>query len=380
MKTKLVAVCAAVAVGLCASNAAAINVVKSEEEHRSLDVAVLLQPQVQVTKDGAPDGSSASTDLFLRRTRILLFGEVLKGLTFFVDTDQPNWGKGGNWSTNMIVQDAFASYEIARELTVDAGMMLVPFNHHTAEGAASLHAIDYHASLIHFPAGDGPAFRDGGLQLRGLAFGDHLAYRVGMFEGVRGPAVATNPAPAPGSPAAAPLNADGEPRFAASLRSNILGVEERFFYQGIYFAKAPLLSVGVGLDYQRHATRIPTGISGHTGLSADAFLELPFTDDDELLAKVAVVRWGEGVGAVTTGTGTFGELGFRHQWLEPLVGLDYFHADTSLDDYYGFKGGVNFWLKRHTANVKTEFAYVVDDRLTAHKRDLLGTVQGQVFF
>jgi hypothetical protein len=380
MKTKLVAAQAAIAVVLCASNAAAINVVKDEEEHRSLDVGLLLQPQVQVTKDGAPDGSSASTDMFLRRARILIYGEAFKGLTFFVDTDQPNWGKNANWSTSTIIQDAFASYEIVRELNIDAGMMLVPFNHHTAEGAASLHALDYHANMIHYPTGVGPAFRDGGLQLRGYALGDHLAYRLGMFEGVRGPGVATNPAPAPGSPASVPVNPDGEPRFAASIRSNILGVEDKFFYKGIYFAKEPMLSIGVGVDYQRQATRTPAGTSGHTGLTADIFFEYPFSDDDEILAKCAAVHWGEGANVVTTGIGTFGEVGFRHEWLEPLVGLDYFKAEGGLQDYYGFKGGLNFWLKKHTANVKTEFTYSVDDRPTGHKRDLFGTVQGQLFF
>ena len=108
-KTMLVAPYLAVAVMLCASNASAINLLKDEEEHRSLDVGLLLQGQVQVTKDGAPDASSASTDFFLRRARIILSGEVLKGLTFFVDTDQPNWGKNGKWDGAFIVQDAFAS-------------------------------------------------------------------------------------------------------------------------------------------------------------------------------------------------------------------------------------------------------------------------------
>jgi len=379
MKTKLVAAHAALAVILCASNAAAINVLKDEEQHRSLDVGVLLQPQVQITKDGAPDATSASTDLFLRRARIMVFGEVLQGLTFFVDTDQPNWGKNGKWDGALVVQDAFGSYELVRQLTVDAGFMLVPFTHNTLEGAASLHALDYHAALIHYPTGVGPAFRDAGVQLRGLAFGDHLHYRLGVYEGVRGPAVATAPAPAPGSPESLPLNPDGEPRFAGMLRANILGVEDKFFMRGIYFAEAPMLSLGVGFDYQRHVTRIPTGIGSHAALSGDVYFECPFSTKDELLAKAAIVHYAEGSGSIATGTGAFGEVGFRHDWLEPLVGLDYFHANRGLEDYYAFKGGLNFWLKQLAANIKTEVAYTVDDRVI-HRRDLVGTLQGQIFF
>jgi hypothetical protein len=137
--------------------------------------------------------------MFLRRGRLIVSGEVMKGLTFFVDTDQPNWGKGGNWSGALIVQDAFGSYEVARELTVDAGFMLVPFTHNSVEGAGSLHALDYHLAMLHYPPGVGPALRDGGVQVRGLAFSDRLHYRVGIFEGVRGPGVAASPAPAPGA-------------------------------------------------------------------------------------------------------------------------------------------------------------------------------------
>jgi len=380
MKTKIVAAHAALALLLCASNAAAMNVWKDEEEHRSLDVGLLAQAQMQVTKDGAPDASSASTDFFLRRARIIVSGEVLKGLTFFVDTDQPNFGKNGKWDGAFIVQDAFASYEVFRELNVDAGMMLIPFTHNGLEGAASLHALDYHTTLIHYPPGVGPAFRDAGVQVRGLAFSDRLYYRAGMFEGVRGPGVATTPAPAPGSAAAMALNPDGEPRFAAMLRLNILGVEDKFFMKGIYFAESPMLSIGVGYDYQRHATRIPTGISNHAGISTDVFFEYPITEDDEILAKAALVHYSEGTSSLATGTGTFGEVGFRHAWFEPLVGFDYFSTQRSLEDYYAFKGGFNFWLKKHTANLKSELAYTVDDRPTTHKRDLIGTLQGQIFF
>lgn len=379
MKTRLAAVSTAFGILLCASTASAINVAKDEEKHRSLDVGLLLQPQMQITKDGAPDASSTSTDFFLRRARLIVSGEVMQGLTFFFDTDQPNWGKNGAWNGAFIVQDAFASYEVRRELTFDAGFMLVPFTHHTLEGAASLHAIDYHAAMIHFPAGVGPAFRDGGVQARGLLFDDRVHYRLAVFEGVRGPGIAT-PAPPAGSPGAMPLNAAGEPRFAAQVRFNILGVEDKFFLKGIYFADKPMLSVGAGYDYQRHSTRIPLGISNHSAVSADAFFEYPLSQDQEILAKAAFVHYEEGTNSIATGNGGFGEAGFRYKWLEPLVGGDAFHALGGLQDYYAVRGGVNFWLSKHAANIKAEVAYTIDDRPTAVKRDLVGTLQGQIFF
>lgn len=100
--------------------------------------------------------------------------------------------------------------------------MLIPFTHNGLEGAGSLHAVDYHTALIHYPPGVGPAFRDAGVQVRGHAFSDRLYYRAGMFEGVRGPGVATTPAPAAGSPEAMALNppaSRASPRCSASTSS-----------------------------------------------------------------------------------------------------------------------------------------------------------------
>lgn len=375
MKLSLAAGATALASLFAASSAHAANVYEDKEKDISLNVGFLAQPQMQITQDGAPDAKSYSTDFFLRRARLYVFGAAAKNLTFFFDTDQPNWGKGGVWDQVFIVQDAFMSYEVRRELTIDAGFMLVPLSHHTLEGAASLHAIDYHSPSLHFPATMGKTLRDGGVQIRGLAFGDHLHYRLGVFEGARGPNL-----PAGAAPGTLPLNEDGEPRFAAQVRANILGVEDKFFMSGIYFADKPMLSIGAGYDYQRHSTRIVNGVSNHAALSGDVFFEYPFSADDEILAKVQVTHWAEGTGSVATGLGTFGEAGFRHKWIEPLVAVDYFHAEKGLSDYYAVRGGLNFWLRKHATNIKAEVAWIDDDRPSGAKRDVIGTVQGQIYF
>src|SRR5581483_6935493 len=103
------------------------------------------------------------------------------------------------------------------------------------------------------------------------------------------------------------------------------------------FADKPMLSIGVGYDYQRHATRIPLGISNHSAVAGDVFFEYPFNPDQEILAKAAVVHYEEGTGSVATGTGGFGEVGFRYTWIEPLVGADGFHAKNGLQDFYAVK-------------------------------------------
>src|SRR4051794_13732651 len=157
---------------LFAASVSAAPVVVNEEKGMALNVGVLVQPWFQTTVAaggagsgspgiGAPDGKSPSFDFFLRRVQLMAWGSVNRELSFFVDTDQPNWGKGADFTSSMFIQDAFLSYRFAPELTVDAGMMLVPLARHTLEGAVGLDAIDYHAELVRFPAGKN--FRDVGV-------------------------------------------------------------------------------------------------------------------------------------------------------------------------------------------------------------------------
>jgi len=397
------------------TQAQAATVFKDEEKGVAVNVGALLQPWFQVTKPlgdnkgsagiGAPDGKSPSFDLFLRRARILVYGNITKDLAYFIETDQPNLGKGGDFSTSTFVQDAFFSYTFMPELKLDAGMMLVPLSHHTIEGAIGLNALDYHADTIRFPAGK--IFRDTGIQLRGLAANNLLHYRLGVFEGVR----SASPAPANSRP----LNKSGLPRVTAQVRVNIMGDESDFFLKGIYFSPKPLISVGLGADLQANGVRKLNGDPGlYRALSADVFVEYPFTADDELIFKANFFNYGEGAavltpavaavtdpntGAVTPavpaalvpgsnalaagGNAFYAEVGFRHAWIEPLAFIDYVKAKNSTLTILAPHVGCNFWINKHTFNIKADLGYksTKPGRGTLpENKDFLGTVQGQVFF
>lgn len=398
------------------TQANAATVFKDEEKGVAVNVGALLQPWFQMTAPagdgkgsngiGAPDGKSPSFDFFLRRARILVYGNVTKDLAYFIETDQPNFGKGGDFTSSMFVQDAFFSYTFMPELKLDVGMMLVPLSHHTIEGATGLNALDYHADTIRFPAGK--IFRDTGIQLRGLAVNNLLHYRLGVFEGVR--------APSPSPAAAKPLNKNGLPRVTGQLRFNIMGDESDFFLKGIYFSPKPIMSVGVGFDLQANGVRKLNGDPGlYRALSFDAFVEYPFTADDELIFKGNFFNYGEGAatptvaipavtdamgmvitpavpgtsvaGATALGAGGnafYAEVGFRHAWVEPLAFLDYVKAKNDTLTILAPHVGCNFWISKHTYNVKVDVGYKSTKTgagpAEVEKKDILGTVQGQVFF
>lgn len=108
--------------------AGAVTVFEDKEKGVVVNVGVLAQPWLQVTAPGGgagegtcgterpscfpntgnPDGGP-SFDMFMRRARLMLWGNITKDLAVFIDTDQSNWGKNGLYNQPMVVQDAFFS-------------------------------------------------------------------------------------------------------------------------------------------------------------------------------------------------------------------------------------------------------------------------------
>jgi hypothetical protein len=390
-------------VTLQARIAGAVPVVEDKEKDIKVNVGVLVQPTFQMTTPGSdgttgcgtgatqrcsagignPRGDGPSYDFFLRRARLMVWGTASKEIGFFVDTEEANLGKGGTFSTFTFIQDAFLTYSFMPELRIDAGLMLVPLSHHTLEGATSLNALDYHADLVRFPTGR--IFRDVGVQIRGLALDEMIHYRFGIFEGVRNGAVPQPPAPAPPR---ATLNGGGVPRFTLHLRGNILGSEPDFFFKGIYFSEKPIISVGVGADYQPKAVIAPSGnAADYFAASGDVFVEYPFTAVDTLVFKANYFFYAKGATGIGNSTLTAGanaiyaELGFRHDFIEPVIFVDVLKGNRETVSIVSPHVGVNFWIVKHNFNVKTDFGYKKIERLNAAtQQDILWTTQAQLFF
>ena len=421
--------------------AGAVPVVEDKEKGIAVNVGALIQPQFQMTGQSSFGGHGAcgsatrpgcsagiasargdgpNYDLFLRRARLMLWGSATKQISFFIETDEPNLGKNGDFAVRTFVQDAFLTYTVIPEFKVDAGLMLAPLTHHTIEGATSLNALDYHSDMIKFPAGR--VFRDAGVQFRGLALQDHLAYRLAIFEGVRNaqianpiapPAVAGMPAPA--APPRTMLNPGGVPRLTGMIRANIMGSEPDFFLKGIYFAEKPIISIGVGGDWQSKSAiklrRTANGVGYYTGQddpsgahtdyisgSIDAFVDYPFTAADELIVKANYLYYGAGAvpgTVVLPGTyaawpgasAIFGEVGFRHGILEPIVYVEYMKARMDAYTSLAPHGGLNVWVMKHNFNIKTDVGWKKTEQKNLEtmvelrtKKDLIWTTQAQLFF
>lgn len=340
----------------------------AEHGEASLDLHLLLQPAFQLRN--TPDAEvPRAYDFYLRRTRLILGGRITRWLSFFFETDQPNWGKGGDWAPAFFVQDAVASFELHRAVTVDAGLLLLPFVHNALQGAVTLHTLDYHGDLVRYPAGSHKVWRDVGAQVRGLVLDDRVGYRVALTTGRGQP------------------EADA-PRLCGRVTYNFLDAEDGLFFGGTYLGSKRVLSVGAAADYEHGA--LGPGQS-FFAVGGDVFLDLPLGERYRLSGQLAYVRY---AGAqqpppatpeervVDPGQGLLFDLGFAIRMFEPLVAVDWFRPSGQrafVDQLLILRGGLNWWLRGHDANLKLEVSAVKSPGAPMGRAATHVTLQTQLF-
>jgi hypothetical protein len=340
-----------------------------------LKIGALLQARLESTKDAAPSGDRWDFDTYLRRMRLMLYGQLSKWVNFFVETDNPNFGKGSDWSGATFIQDAYLEVNLHEAVQIDVGMLLLPFSHHGMQGATSLLGMDYHGGLIKYPAGSHKVWRDAGVMLRGLFAAQHIEYRLGVFNGAHGGGQD-------------PRNPDDLPRLTGRLTFNVFDAEggagaAGMFYDGLYLKKTDfgvvstkrVLSFGASIDWQADlnvAVEDPalradpddpytvTGRKDYLGAAWDVFFDIPFGERKLLSLNGQANFYYYGHGDRTagldvaaglpsryayynitgntasyTGIGMASELGVRYSWVEPVILVDFFKstmADLDVDE------------------------------------------------
>src|SRR6266581_1134883 len=221
--------CALLGVAASASAQAVIKV----SDDVNVKFGMLLQTQADWTQDAAT--GSYQENLFIRRVRFLVGGQVAPKITFFFETDDPNLGKSvsgtKNISTGFTVQDAYLEWKAADAFALDAGLMFIPLCRNCYQSAATLLPIDYGAyAFLHGGPTKSVVGRDTGFMARGYLAKSRLEYRVGAFQGARD-RLSANPL-----------------RWAGHLQYAFLDPEAGFFTTGTYLGKKKVLTVGGGFD------------------------------------------------------------------------------------------------------------------------------------
>ena len=197
--------------------------------------------------------SGYAQNLFIRRVRFLMAGQIAKGVTFFLDTENANLGKAPKaLGTGFQLLDAYGSWEIAPEFAIQGGLILIPLCRDCNSSAAALLGLDYGMwSFQESAPTQSSVGRDTGFQLKGYFLKNHLEYRVGAYSGFR------------------QTNAKNSFRYAGRVQYNVFDTETAQFYTTQYFATKKILAIGGGFDTQ----------SSYYSFAGDLMLNLPIGKD-----------------------------------------------------------------------------------------------------
>ncbi|HYM61684.1 MAG TPA: hypothetical protein VEZ11_12425, partial [Thermoanaerobaculia bacterium] len=154
----------------------------------SFRFGLLLQPQADW--QGLAAGGT-SQNMFLRRTRFFVAGQVAKNVFFFYQTENSRLGLAAASGTKTLgagfqTLDAVGEWRLNKMFNIWGGLIYVPTSREALKSSSSCFALD--VSTYAFTASTaltGNAGRDTGMMARGYFLDDHLEYRAGVFQGLR---------------------------------------------------------------------------------------------------------------------------------------------------------------------------------------------------
>ena len=350
--------CAAVLIVLYPALAAADPPwqVTSADGKSSVSVGFLAQGQAEWL--GTADGSSTSKNLFLRRMRLMAGGKINSKVSFFLETDSPNLGKGttdGKKNQEVVfLQDVILTYTVRPEFQIDAGMLLIPGSHNAEQSAATLLPVDYGPfSFLNSDPTDSRVGRDYGVQARGYIL-KHVEYRLGAFQGHRD------------------VNALAPFRYVGRVVWYPFEAETGFFYTGTTLGSRRILAVGTSVDHQ----------GDYNTRAVDLFVDQPMNHGDGVTLQADYIRYDGGA--------TFVALPQQDTW---LVEAGYYvhqlkvspFLQVATREFAGglsaherrFQAGAAYWANGHRLSLKVGIGRQMKDGVPDRTQ---ANVQMEVFF
>jgi hypothetical protein len=359
--------------GICAIIAVALTITAGAAQGQAsirvgddvnIRFGTLLQGWGDWTQDPVSEGYSQN--LYLRRVRLLVGGQVARNITFFIETDNPNLGRAPKaLASGFIVQDALAEVKFSDPLTISAGLMFVPFCRNCIQSAATLLSLDYSTfSFLATPFTQSSVGRDIGFQAKGYFNGNRIEYRVGAFQGFRAPATPTT------AGARNPL------RGVARLQVNLFEPETPgIFYTGTYLGTKRVLAIGGGID-----TQAGQG-DNYRAWAIDGFLDHPLTDSVSITAQVDYFSYdgGQTFPTLAEQTAIFAEAGlyFKPMRIMPFVKFETRNFDGPTPDETRYQAGFTYYRFGHNVNLKLAYSRLDPDVGNASSQF---TTQLQLFY
>jgi hypothetical protein len=333
--------------------------ITSADGQSSLKLGYLLQGRAEWDVVGADLDARTSQNLYLRRVRLIWGGKINDRLSFFAETDAPNWGKadtaGVKAEPTVYMQDFMATWSAQDALLLDFGLLLTPGAYNHLQSAASLLALDYGPyTFVESAPLKAKIGRDVGMQARGILGDRHFEYRAALLQGVRG------------------VLAQNSFRMAGHLSFTPFVATNALFYGGTSLGRKKAFTVGLGADAQRD----------YRAYFGDAYVDYPLDGGRAvtLQGNYATYDGGNLLGSALYKQHTYmieTGLTFVARKLTPFVQL----SGRTYDDHEGnneraFQLGLAYWLDGHKSNLKAGYTLLKKDGSDSHA---LFTVQCQAF-
>jgi hypothetical protein len=291
------------------------------------------------------DESNPEADLFLRRGRIILAGQITDGVLFFAETDNDNAGKYGAANASTDIQDIYVDFRILDSAHwVKAGLILLPFSFETRSSAASLLGIDYNVEAIKLA--NTFVWRDYGAELHGEFFSKKVAYTVGVFDGYDSATGTKNP--------------DADTRFTGHMVVNLVGDAETgwFYGQNRLGSAGSYLSVGAGFDKQAGASLITATEDEDARIVDSEAWVVDFKAGTDV-GNVGVTvngAWHDWDSAVYEGSTAFIEAGVL-VGKTMLTGKYAIQDPDAGDETQDYTAGIHYFMKDHNVRGGLEYRW-----------------------
>ena len=295
-----------------------------------------VEGQVWADENQNPQTQGYAQNLFVRRLRLMVGGEIGKDLTFFVETDDPNLGKTPKaLGSGFLLQDAFLEWKVMDALRLDGGLMIAPVSRNILQSTLSYYTLDLSPiTTVSNLSTQSSGLRDTGFQARGFFLDDHLLYRVGVFQGQR--------------------NADGRNslRSAGYVQYDFFTPETSYAFSGTTLGKTKLLAVNAGVDAQ----------GSYRGYSADVAAAIPVQNGNEIGGQIQYFHYDghHEFTAISQQNDYLAEAAYylHKVKLQPFVKTEsqaFVGATAAAKDIHRYGGGVNYYV--HAQNLKWTFQY-----------------------
>ena len=208
------------------------------------------------TQDSTAGTQGYQQNVYLRRMRLIVGGDIGKDISFFFQTDDPKLGLTPKaLGSGFIIQDAFVEWRANKAFMVEGGLMLVPLSRNTLQSPASYYTLDLSPlTAVNNTSTQSSGLRDAGFGSKGFFLKNKLQYRWGLFQGQRD------------------ANAHNSLRTAGYVQYDFFDTETGYTFVGTALGKKKILAVDAGFDKQ----------GSYRGLSSNIAADLPVNHGDEI--------------------------------------------------------------------------------------------------